>query len=62
MKEKLKLLCEEIEGLETVEVSHQNWCDMLSGGMRCNCDQSDLFYLQEDIFALKKLASVINKP
>ena len=43
---------ERVEEIELVPITHEKWCDALPEGLRCNCGQSEAFWLQKEIRAL----------
>lgn len=44
-----------VDEVEILEIHHEKWCDALPEGLRCNCSQSDLFWLQKSVIGVKDL-------
>ena len=55
----LSRIRKEVEGIELpTSIAHEAWCDLKTERARCNCSQSDLYYLIEDI---KKFLQILNE-
>lgn len=53
-----------LEAIEIPRLQHQSWCDSAgeTSRHRCNCNQSEAFYLVQDILTARELTNQPLKP